>query len=341
MGSIAYVTSSVPEFSTLFYEGEPSGAKIHNRVWAGIWSTGSNIFPSFLPFPDDDEEGFTNDGGGTVATHASGTTVSSGLSASATATSFTSSDGTKFRVDDVIQIESEHITISAISTNTITIQRGMLGTTAATHADTTAVSHVDAPYVTFTDWDGNLPKLNKNYSEVQIKTLNLGSGGRQYTLQYKIDEGAWKEDLADSSGNTDGIVDTSPNQTMTFPAGTTGKVLKLRAVGALTAIGTTGPQIINFSITAALRPDAMRTIPMSAYLADDLVRLNGSRRTSSNADLSQLRTWNDGAPEVQVVDPEGTTRQMVFIPGSLQVQQVGMEKYRRPEFFARFTLAEV
>jgi hypothetical protein len=80
---------------------------------------------------------------------------------------------------------------------------------------------------------------------------------------------------------------------------------------------------------------------MSAYLADDLVRLNGSRRTSSNADLSQLRTWNDGAPEVQVVDPEGTTRQMVFIPGSLQVQQVGMEKYRRPEFFARFTLAEV
>ena len=58
---------------------------------------------------------------------------------SPTATSIIVDDGTVFQVGDYIKIESEIIKILSISTNTLTVARGAMGTTAAAHLDNTAI----------------------------------------------------------------------------------------------------------------------------------------------------------------------------------------------------------
>lgn len=57
----------------------------------------------------------------------------------ATDTSFTASDGSKFHEGDLIEIDTEVMKVTGVSTNTITVIRGYKGSTAATHADTTAI----------------------------------------------------------------------------------------------------------------------------------------------------------------------------------------------------------
>jgi hypothetical protein len=52
-------------------------------------------------------------------------------------------DGTKFRANDLVDIEDETVKITAMSTNSATIQRGQRGTTVASHADNITVSALD------------------------------------------------------------------------------------------------------------------------------------------------------------------------------------------------------
>lgn len=68
----------------------------------------------------------------------SGDTVQNNpLSASATSLSVTS--GTNFETYQYIRMESEWAFITSISSNTLTIQRGVLGTTASSHAQSTQI----------------------------------------------------------------------------------------------------------------------------------------------------------------------------------------------------------
>ena len=55
------------------------------------------------------------------------------------------SDGTEFKIGETILIESEQLYITGISTNDLTVQRGVNGTTAASHASTTAISISEYP----------------------------------------------------------------------------------------------------------------------------------------------------------------------------------------------------
>ena len=48
-------------------------------------------------------------------------------------------DGTVFVVGDFIKVESEIMKILSISTNTVTVERGAMSTTAATHNNNTAI----------------------------------------------------------------------------------------------------------------------------------------------------------------------------------------------------------
>lgn len=61
---------------------------------------------------------------------------------SAAATTLNVSDGTNFAVDDVIRIEDEHLKITAIVTNALTVIRGYDNTTAAEHAQSTIIYDV-------------------------------------------------------------------------------------------------------------------------------------------------------------------------------------------------------
>lgn len=263
MGEIPYTTSTVEEHSTLFYEGIPSGTKIHNRVWVGIESGGSNLLPHFLPQDTDDEDGYTND------------------------------------TDGLIQ---------------------------------------------FSLFDKILRKLSATWGSIDVESKNLGAGGRQYKVEYSLDGGAYKADLSDSEGNADSIVDTSPDQTMTFPAGTTAKTMEIRATPALTSVGTTSPEWLYFRVTYTLRPAALKILPLSLYLADGQVNYNsapGGGAGRPKLDLAQLETWDNQPSEVVVKDARGTTRNMIFLPGVMKVEELANEYTRRPEYLATCFLVEV
>ena len=75
----------------------------------------------------------------------SGADINEGGSFSATDTTLTVTDGTKFAVGNTLLIESEALYVSAISTNDLTVVRGLNGTTAAAHNDSTDISLFQYP----------------------------------------------------------------------------------------------------------------------------------------------------------------------------------------------------
>ena len=73
-------------------------------------------------------------------TEDSGADVNEAAAFSATDTTLTVTDGAKFAVAQTILIDSEQMYITAISTNDLTVTRGVNGTTAASHNDSSDVS---------------------------------------------------------------------------------------------------------------------------------------------------------------------------------------------------------
>ena len=67
-----------------------------------------------------------------------------GAISSTSATSVVVDDGTDFEVGQNIKVDSEEMTITAISTHTLTVVRGVNGTTAATHSDNVSVYEDDS-----------------------------------------------------------------------------------------------------------------------------------------------------------------------------------------------------
>lgn len=63
----------------------------------------------------------------------------------AAATTATVDDGTDFEVAQTIMVDSEQMYVTAISTNTLTVERGVNGTTAAAHDDDATVNIIEYP----------------------------------------------------------------------------------------------------------------------------------------------------------------------------------------------------
>lgn len=94
-------------------------------------------------------------------------------------TSITVDDGTDFEVNQNIKIDSEEMTITAISSNTLTVVRGVNGTTAATHTDNTSVFKDDSTLYT--------PNRNPNIASEQPKEYDgivarKSLSGKTYTV---------------------------------------------------------------------------------------------------------------------------------------------------------------
>ena len=261
LGEVSYTTGTKQEHATLFYDASRDDRR---RVWIGVYSSGSNLYPYFIctgDVADDAGDGFTNDTDGQAVT---------------------------------------------------------------------------------VDWDGNFPHVEKSFSKVDFEVDNLGAGGRLFTVAYSIDGAAYATDLTDSAGNADGVVDTTgETQTLTFPRGKSGKKITLRFIPALTTVGTTSPELLSFRVTAQLRPDAIKMLPLSAVLEDQQLLLNGTIGGTPKADLSQLKTWDNQAAEVRVSGPDGNNYDCVFLPGSLRVTELAHEPGRRPSYRADFVVAEV
>ena len=73
-------------------------------------------------------------------TEDSGVDINEGAAFAAGDTTLTVTDGSKFAVGQTLVIESEQLYITAIATNNLTVVRGVNGTTAASHADSTDIS---------------------------------------------------------------------------------------------------------------------------------------------------------------------------------------------------------
>ena len=67
---------------------------------------------------------------------------------STSATSISVDDGTDFEVNQNIKVDNEEMTVTNIASNTLTVVRGVNGTTAATHSDNANVFEDDSPTYT-------------------------------------------------------------------------------------------------------------------------------------------------------------------------------------------------
>lgn len=187
----------------------------------------------------------------------------------------------------------------------------------------------------FLRYDGNLPRVPKHISEVEIESKNLGAGGRQWTIKQRLD---------DPTGNfvSIGALNASPFQTIEFPKGTSCKLLELQAVPAMTSVGTTPPEIVSVRLTAELRPDPAKVFPMSLYLADNQSLLNGTEQSRSKGDMDQINEWNESAADLTLYTPDKAAgRQVIFLPGTLRVDELVKELGRRAEYKVSFLLADV
>ena len=185
----------------------------------------------------------------------------------------------------------------------------------------------------FTAYDGNLPRVPKHFSEVEVESRNLGVGGRAWAFDYRLDnESTW------FSLDT---VNISPFQTIKFPPGTSGNLLEIRARPAMTSVGTTPPEIVSVRVKSQLHPDPTRIYPIDIYLADNQVLLNGAEGGRVRGDLSQLETWNGGAADLTLATPDKKSRQVIFLPGSMQQRESYKEHGRHSEYHVSFLLAEV
>jgi len=189
-------------------------------------------------------------------------------------------------------------------------------------------------YADTVQWDANLPRVDKRYESIELETRNLGAGGRQINVQYKLDNA--------TTWTTLDAVTESPLQTLNFPLGTTGKSLELRLTPALTAVGTTPAELRSFRLKAQLRPDATKLYPLTVYLAGRQQALNGAIGGNPKADLKQLRTWDAAPADLVFGTPdEQDPKSVIFMPGSLKEQEAHNDKTRVAEYYIQFTLAEV
>jgi len=189
-------------------------------------------------------------------------------------------------------------------------------------------------YADTVQWDANLPRVDKRYESIELETRNLGAGGRQITVQYKLDN-------ADDWSTLNAVTE-SPLQVLNFPLGTTGKTLELRFTPALTAVGTTAAELRSFRLKAQLRPDATKLYPLTIYLAGRQQALNGAIGGNPRADLKQLRTWDAAPADLVFGTPdEQDPKSVIFMPGSLKEQEAHNDKTRVAEYYIQFTLAEV
>ncbi len=194
-------------------------------------------------------------------------------------------------------------------------------------------------YATTTQWDANLPRVFKRYEEIEIQTRNLGAGGRTVKVEYQLD--------GDGNWNTLDTIALSPFATVKFPEGTTGKLIELRFTLAMTSVGTTGPEILSFRVKAQLRPDPAKIYEVTVYIADEMQLLNGAIASTARKDLAQVRDWNEAATELILHVPAALQKnrraehEVVFLPGTLQEREVGLENGRHPEMSLSFQLAEV
>ena len=194
-------------------------------------------------------------------------------------------------------------------------------------------------YADTVQWDANLPRVDKRYEEIEIQTRNLTGSTHTLKIEYQVNgDGNWI--LLDT-------INESPFDVVKFPEGTTGKLIELRFSPSLSAVSTTGPEVLSFKVKAQLRPDPAKIYDLTIYIADQVQLLNGAISSTARTDLKQMRIWNEEPTELILHIPAASQsdrkaeHEVIFLPGTLQEKEVGLEPGRHPEMALTFQLAEV
>lgn len=98
-------------------------------------------------------------------------TLNGGISATVTSVVVAAGHGARFADGDLIRCESELMYCTGVATDTLTVQRGVFGTTAATHANTTAIYSLGGDFVgglRTSVIDGNLFTIDKYWGGITI-----------------------------------------------------------------------------------------------------------------------------------------------------------------------------
>ena len=98
---------------------------------------------------------------------------------SSSATSISVDDGTDFEVNQNIKVGSEEMTVTNIASNTLTVVRGVNGTTAATHSDNANVFEDDSPTYTPTQNPNIGTDVSQTYDGIVAKK---SIGGKTFTF---------------------------------------------------------------------------------------------------------------------------------------------------------------
>jgi len=332
VGSISYTTNTDADHAALLLEAITSGTVEHHRLWAGVESTGSNLYPYFTTHDThDDDDGFSSTDGDAITvafdagfpnvlkraqdivcntlnlTADTDTAVDTdeALDASETVIDVDVNPSGKIGAGDIVTIDSEDMLVASIASDTITVTRGYAGTTAATHNTNADIS-------------------SNHYIEVR----------------YRVDGGSWTYVTGSQSTSTV----TSANQTISFSAGVTFYKVELRFTFNRRTVESTvptTPELHDFALTCQLRPAAVKLLPLSFYLANGLVLNNGMVENKAKTKRDQLRTWDTQGAEVVVTDTEGGTRNCVMLPGQMKETEVRNGYHQFPEYKCDVVLAEV
>ena len=185
----------------------------------------------------------------------------------------------------------------------------------------------------FLRYDANLPRVSKHFSRMEVESKNLGAGGRQWTFSYRLD--------GETTYTAWNAVTVSPLQTLEFPTGVSGKIIQIKAEPSQTSASATPPELVSIRLISQIHPDPTKVYPVSLYLADHQSLLNGAEGGRVKGDLAQLESWNAGASDVTLHTPDGESKSVIFMPGSMTKQESYKETGRRSEFRVNFLLAEV
>ena len=182
-------------------------------------------------------------------------------------------------------------------------------------------------------YDASLPRISKHFSRMEVESKNLGAGGRQWTFSYRLD--------GETTYTAWNAVTVSPLQTLEFPTGVSGKIIQIKAEPSQTSASATPPELVSIRLISQIHPDPTKVYPVSLYLADHQSLLNGAEGGRVKGDLAQLESWNAGASDVTLHTPDGESKSVIFMPGSMTKQESYKETGRRSEFRVNFLLAEV
>ncbi len=182
-------------------------------------------------------------------------------------------------------------------------------------------------------YDASLPRISKHFSRMEVESKNLGAGGRQWTFSYRLD--------GETTYTAWNAVTVSPIQTLEFPTGVSGKIIQIKAEPSQTSASATPPELVSIRLISQIHPDPTKVYPVSLYLADHQSLLNGAEGGRVKGDLAQLESWNAGASDVTLHTPDGESKSVIFMPGSMTKQESYKETGRRSEFRVNFLLAEV